>query len=76
MIKAGPVRGMQGGLSKAELARVRGRSIFSLLGWGSSPVRHTPRRSDSKRSSAPRQREVGQRDYEYSEGGRRRGALP
>ena len=28
-------------LSKAELARVSGRSIFSLLGWGSSPVRHT-----------------------------------
>ena len=28
-------------LSKAGLARVSGRSIFSLLGWGSSPVRHT-----------------------------------
>ena len=28
-------------LSKAELARVSGRSICSLVGWGSSPVRRT-----------------------------------
>ena len=30
-------------LSRAGLARVSGRSIFSLLGWGSSPVRRTAR---------------------------------
>jgi len=29
-------------LSRAGLARVSGRSIFSLLGWGSSPVRRKP----------------------------------
>ena len=29
------------GLSRAGLARVSGRSIFSLLGWGSSPASHT-----------------------------------
>ena len=40
-------------LSKAGLARVSGRSISSLLGWGSSPVRHT---HTSGRSPLPRAR--------------------
>ena len=40
-------------LSKAELARVSGRSICSLLGWGSSPVRHTRSRRCPTPGSAP-----------------------